>query len=456
MKINFTKYTSATLLLLIVATISYAQADSLRSEAVKAQKNLTNEVFSADLELRGRSEIRNGFRQLRSDTTFPAIFTSQRSRLNLNFKKEKFAAALSLQDIRTWGAADPRSNAGTVQVFEAWAEPFFTSKLSLRIGKQRFMIDNQRLFAQNDWRNNAGTHDAANFIYNSNHLESQVLFAWNQTAEGNFYTNFNPVDFNQYKSLFVQYLKWKNEKFAVTTINYYEGFQYGGIFTKEAYKRTEHQNFRYTDGGRIEYFGAKLYATVAAYIQWGHNQVGKRLSAYYIQPELKYTAASTEIRFGAEIKRGNNPLNIDKAYTDYDHAFQYPYGVAHRFNGTMEYFASGYSGYAKDVGLINPYLFIEQKIGEKFSMSLQSHLFYSQWISYDSKTKENAPNNYLGYEEDILVTYRPNKYTKVDLGFSALAPTKALEFISSGSSAYLPYWSYLQATFTPQLLSIKK
>ncbi|MFM7023760.1 MAG: alginate export family protein [Flavobacteriales bacterium] len=481
MKTKITKYsikkTAALLLITFAGSTAYAQqttenllnhlisknvlsqeeADSIRSEAaLEAQKNLKNEVFSIDLEARGRSEIRNGFRQLRSDTTYPAIFTSQRTRLNLNYKKEKFAAALSLQDIRTWGAADPRSNAGTVQVFEAWAEPFFNSNLSLRIGKQRFMLDNQRLFAQNDWRNNAGTHDAVNLIYNTDKFEAQTLFAWNQTTEGNFYTNFAPVGFSNYKSLFVNYLKWKGEHLALTGINYYEGFQYGGTFTKNAFNRTEHQNFRYTNGGRVEYTIGKFYATLSGYVQWGHNQVGKKLSAFYIQPEVKYTATNTEIRFGAEIKSGNNPLAKDKWATEYDHAFQYPYGVAHRFNGTMEFFASSYPGSTKDVGLINPYFFIEQKIGEKFAVSLQNHLFYSQWIAYDSKTKKNAPNNYLGYEGDILLTYRPNKYTKIDLGFSALKADKALEWISSGKSDYLPYWSYLQATFNPKLLSIKK
>jgi hypothetical protein len=435
-----------------------AQAQTTADTTKKAEAPKTNEVFTMDLEVRGRSEIRNGFRQLRSDTSSAAGFTSQRTRLNLNYKKDRFAAAFSIQDIRDWGAADPKSNAASLQVFEAWAEPYFTPRLSLRVGKQKFMLDNQRLFAQSDWRNNAATHDAANLRYRSNFFEADLLLAWNQTTEGNFYTNFAPVGFNNYKSLIVNYIKLRsrNGKLALTTINYSEGFQYGGTFTKNAFNRTEHQNFRYTDGGRLEYFGGKLYVTLSGYMQWGHNQAGKHLSAFYIQPEIKFTQNKTEIRFGAEIKSGNNPLNKDAAYTDYDHSFQYPYGVAHRFNGTLEFFASTYPGSTKDVGLINPYLFLEQKIGEKFAVSLQSHLFYSQWIAYDSKTKKQAPDNFLGYEADVLLSYRPNTYTKVELGVSAMAATKSMEFISAGSSAYTPYWTYLQATFSPKLLSIKK
>ena len=414
--------------------------------------------FTADLELRTRAELRNGFRQLRSDTSYPAIFISQRSRLSLGYKRNRFAAALSLQDIRTWGMYDPRSNSGTLQVFEAWAEPFFTKNLSLRIGKQRLMLDNQRLFAQNDWRNNGGTHDAVNLIYVAEHVESQTLFAWNQTTENNFYTDFNPSGFNNYKSLLVNFLKWKSKskKLVVTSINYYEGFQYVGNNTKNAYRRTEYQNFRYTNGGRIEYTRAKWYFTLAGFLQWGHNQVGKKLFAFYVQPEVKYSLKKTEFKLGAEVKSGNNLLAKDSWATDYDHAFQYPYGVAHRFNGTMEYFASGYPGSSKDVGLINPYFFIEQKIGEKLVLSLQTHLFYSQFIAFDTKAKKAAEHNYLGLESDFLASYRPNKFTKIEIGISTMLADKALEIVSSGSAAYLPYWSYVQATFTPKLLNIKK
>ena len=102
------------------------------SDSVKGNDS---SLFIADVELRTRGELRNGFRQLRSDTTYPAIFVSQRSRLNLGFKRNRFAMALSLQDIRTWGMYDPKSNAGTLQIFEAWAQAYFNPNLSMRIGK---------------------------------------------------------------------------------------------------------------------------------------------------------------------------------------------------------------------------------------------------------------------------------------------------------------------------------
>ncbi len=403
----------------------------------------TSTSLKVSLEYRPRVELPNGFRQLRNDTSLAALFTSHRARLNFEVKKKRFAAVLSMQDIRTFGASDPRSNAGTIQVFEAWAEPFFNEHLSLRIGKQKFMLDNSRLFAQNDWRNNGGTHDAAKLIYKKGTIESQLLFAWNQTTEGNYFTNFSPVGFNNYKSLLVGYLqlKSKNEKLIFSTTNYYEGFQYGQ-------SKNAHQNFRYTNGGRLKYQHKKLDAVAMGFIQWGHNNVGKRLSAFYYHAEGSYALKYFKVLLGAEFKSGNS------AKADvYDRAFQYPYGVAHAFNGTMEYFANGFAGSSVDFGLIDPYLELS-KIGKsKLKIALRNHLFYSQNLAY---SKTYAPSNYLGFESDLNLTYYPNGYTKIDLGVSALKASKSMEFINAGSSSYLSYWTYLQATFTPQLFSSKK
>jgi hypothetical protein len=332
-----------------------------------------------------------------------------------------------------------------VQLFEAYAEPYITSSFSVRIGKQRLMYDNQRLFAQNDWRQNAGTHDAVNFRYYKNQIETELAFAFNQTTEPLFFTVFSPVGFSNYKILGVNYFKYKtkNAKWAITTINYFDGFQMSGS------KNTEKVNFRYTDGGRIEYFG-KFYATISGYIQHGKNPAGKRLSAYYFQPELKYLInQKTEIRLGAEIKSGNDPSNV----TTTDHAFQYPYGLAHRFNGTMEYFASGYPGSTRDVGLINPYFLIEQKLGEKIAVSLQNHLFFSEYENLDAG---NPVSKYLSFESDFLFVYRPNNFTKCDFGFSGMFPTESLELISGGNHERFPFWSYIQITWTPRLFSINR
>src|SRR5690606_5417738 len=129
------------------------------------------EEFSVSLEFRPRTELRNGYRQLRTDTTGIAFYTSQRSRLYLTYQRPGFIFHTSIQDVRIWGEDDPRSTAGTLQVFETYVEPSITERLSVRIGRQKIMYDNQRLFAQNNWRQNAGSHDAVRFVYKAPRLD---------------------------------------------------------------------------------------------------------------------------------------------------------------------------------------------------------------------------------------------------------------------------------------------
>ncbi|HNI45673.1 MAG TPA: hypothetical protein PK230_13310, partial [Chitinophagales bacterium] len=110
-----------------------------------------SKVFKIEAELRSRTELRNGYRQLRNDTTTVAFFTGGRTRIGFNYQTPKYALVVSAQDVRVWGETDGRSNKSIFQLFEGYGDYFFSERLSLRAGRQRLMYDNQRLFAQNDW-----------------------------------------------------------------------------------------------------------------------------------------------------------------------------------------------------------------------------------------------------------------------------------------------------------------
>ncbi|MBA3705293.1 MAG: hypothetical protein H0W84_05170, partial [Bacteroidetes bacterium] len=211
-------------------------------------------------------------------------------------------------------------------------------------------------------------------------------------------------------------------------------------------KYAEKIHQRYTDGGRLEFEKDKFYVTASAYYQSGKNSTGKNINAFYIQPEIKYTVPENlTLRLGVEIFSGDN----GKVKSASDHNFIALYGVAHRFNGSMDYFTTFPADF-NNAGLVNPYLFAIKDIGKKIQMRADFHLFYTQ--NHFVQNKETI-SRYLGYENDWLLTYKPNSYAKIDLGVSYLIPTKSLEIIKKGSdSAYIPTWAYLSITFKPQLL----
>lgn len=401
--------------------------------------------FKLDAELRSCTELRNGYRQLRQDTTSIAFFTGGRTRLNLSYQHPKYALRVSVQDVRTWGETDGRSNKGTTQLFEGYGDFFFTPKLSLRVGRQRIMYDNQRLFAQNDWRGTANAHDGFNLRYLSPNVNTELALFFNQHTEQIFGTNFNP-GFSTYKFLALHYLSAKlNTQFTLITINATDGFQDA--------QKVEKIHFRHTNGGRLEYANRQWYATLAGYYQWGETIDRQTIAAFYLQPEIKYTTPNKKYRFrlGAELMSGQNAHDVND---DKFRSFVPLYGVAHRFNGYMDMFTN-FPTDLNNAGIINPYLLIACNINENLSLQSDFHAFFSENNFID--TNALTINKYLGFENDWLLNYTLNDATKMELGVSYLSPTASLSVIKKGGNPdLLNYWAYFQLTFKPTLFTYTK
>lgn len=417
------------------------------SPVLKAQESEDNSVleereeFRIDLEFRPRTEFRNGYRKLRSDTTNPAFFTEQRSRLYFNYQREGFIFHTSIQDIRVWGEDDPRSTNGTLQVFEVYVEPKLSESLSVRVGRQKIMYDNQRLFAQNDWRQTGGSHDAVRFIYSSTKLTGDLIAAYNQeegAQERFFETDFSPEIFNNYKILLANFWKWTaTDRVTFTIINAMDAFQ------DEVNTRNHH--YRFTSGGRLEYEKKSLYFTLAGYYQYGETPSGMILRAYYYQPEVKYqTHKHWTFRLGAEVFSGDNNKNPSNISNSFDAL----YGVNHRFLGSMDYFTRFPADF-NSAGLIAPYFFTFYELNKEVLLRADFHLFFSQ-NNYVQDGR--VIDNYLGFENDLLLRFTPNEYSVFDLGYSYALPTSSMEVIKNGGdNSLLQSWAFVMLTFKPNL-----
>ena len=429
-------------LLIANKSISQEQADSIRAEnAIQQQSSVADKKLRIEFEFRPRMEYRNGYQQLRNDTTTGAFFVNQRSRLSANYSlNNRFILQFSVQDLRVWGQQDAKSTAATLQVFEAWAEPYITDKLSLRIGRQKLVYDNQRLFGENNWRMSGNVHDAVNLRYYASKIGAELALAFNQTSERYFGTDFTRKDFTNYKFLAVNYIHYSPVKYlSFTALNSTDGYQNK--------TNPEKINFRYTLGGRIEAEKGQFYATVSGYYQGGKNPSGKKLSAWYIQPEIRLTTSSGLIaRLGAELFSGNN----SSVTSSVDHAFSPLYGASHTFNGSMDLITK-FPTDTRGAGLVNPYLFLIQPFMKKFEIRSDFHTFSLQSDYYvnDQKTEK-----YLGFENDWLISYKPNSVTRVDIGMSYMLPTHGLQIVkNSGNSKYDLSWAYVCLTFKPVLFN---
>lgn len=176
----------------------------LASWAVQAQLTVTGQV-------RTRTEYRDGLGTLRPTAYKPAFFTSQRSRIIMNYKWSRVTFQASLQDVRVWGQdASSISNAdgSRLGLHEAWADVVLLNKkdssfkhspvdlLSVKIGRQELLYDDSRLLGNLDWLQQARRHDAIVFKLAQSGWQVDLGASFSQNTDafnynGTFYTPAN-------------------------------------------------------------------------------------------------------------------------------------------------------------------------------------------------------------------------------------------------------------------------
>lgn len=409
-----------------VSVLSFAQSDSTRT-------------FDLDLEFRPRIEYRDGYRTLTADTLKPAYFISQRSRLNLSFSQKRFNFYFSAQDVRTFGQSGSSTASTGIGVFESYASFPLGNKWNLKIGRQSVELDNGRLLSRANWNQFSRSHDGFRLNYTTTKLTNDILFFYNQVGMPIFGNEYN-LDF--YKYLFVQYAEYQTTKtIGLKLLNIVDGYQ--GLSNPTAvYARA-------TSGGRIEYEGETLSATIAGYYQYGHDNSGRQIAAYYLQPEIGFKKKKFNAQLGMEYVSGDDAANPSAI----NHSFSTLYGVAFKFMGHMDYFTS-FPNDVRGAGLINPYLFLEYKLSKKWRFKLESHAFMLQNRLYDTAGDELNP--YLGFESDVVIKYNISADLFFELGLSAMSASSTMGAIKTGDYRKTPVYSYFMFTWKPQLFHLEQ
>lgn len=403
-------------------------------------QNLKESKIDIDFEYRPRTEFRKGYRSLPSEEDNFAFFTSHRARINVNYTLDNFLLHTSLQDIRLWGDTNTRSADGKAQFYEFYVEPKINKNLSVRIGRQKIKYDNQRLFAENNWRQAGGQHDAVRVIFKNKKLESDVLFAFNQNSERLFDITYD-IEWEFYRSFAAHFLKYKaTPGLTFTTINFVDEYI-------EPNSETVYGHFKFTNGGRITYKTKQFLFNIAAYYQWGHLENFKKHNAYYIEPEIKWNGINRyNVTVGAQFFSGDNNSNDLKST-----AFLAQYGAFHGHNGQMDYTAATVATYEHE-GIFNPYIKQNFNINNKLSLNWQSHL-----LGTTTNQQHNTPKidiQTYAWENDFKVKYKANSYTKIEMAYMVIKANEnilSLDTGINGNITQLGHFVYVSATWTPKL-----
>ncbi len=425
MKSTFTSFAVLPLLLLIVSQ-SHAQ-------------------FVVQGQFRPRLEYRYGYSQLPADTSDPALFISQRTRLSFNYTGKGIVGRVTLQDVRVWGDQQLKSTAPTVGLYETWIEVKLHDSLTLRLGRQELIYDNERVMSNNNWNQSGRVHDAAVMKATLNGWRLDVGAAWNQLQENTFGTNYDNSQASikgNYKTMNFIWLAKSFRMFRLGLLGLADGFQKKGE-AKTLYVRG-------TIGGSLTFCKKDIELTFRGYYQTGKTQEGRNILAYYLNPELTWNIKEKVLLAGGmEYVSGDNGLDTNDTKF---RTFSVLYGTGHRFMGHMDYFTDMYRD-TKGGGLVNLFLRSTWLLDDKFTLEADYNYFALQ---NNYVVNQKAIDKYLGSELDLNCNITFSKSVALLFGYSFMLGTTSMEYIKGGDKDQWSNWAFVMVTLKPTFFNSEK
>lgn len=401
--------------------------------------------FVLSAEIRPRTELRNGFRTVRTGTDNPAVFVEQRSRLNVGYNRDKVGIRLSMQDIRIWGSTDQvyKTDPNMVNVFEAYGEYQLTRRLAVRMGRQALDYDNARFLGALDWAQQGRSHDALKFMYaDSSGFTAHAGAAFNQPFSPEpaklFETHYTGVD--NYKAM--QYL-WLHKDWASAKVS--------GLFFNDIRQRTVADPTMYNRQTYGVIGEKKVGPTLLGgefYYQAGTDVARRTLSAYLAAVSVTLPTKLTPVTLGGDYLSGTDANDTrNKSFTPL-------YGTNHAFYGHMDYFYVGNPHGQKGniAGLVDLYLKANFKLGPKSSLMAHLHHFESPAAVYKPTDMKEKLNSRLGEELDMVLNMNVSPEFNFKLGYSHMVATETLDALKNGRDGRPNnQWAWMMLTFKPVL-----
>ncbi len=395
--------------------------------------------FKISSEYRMRSEYKDGLRTLSDESTSPALVSSQRARLNLDYEKDALQIYLSVQDVRVWGEIPHKTDVPSIALHQAYAKYQIDSKLAVKLGRQMLTYDNKYLLGAKNWNNVAVAHDIALLQYKANNTEAHAGLAFNNESDVLFESDYS---INFYKYLGVLWLHHSfSEQLNVSLLNYYEGYQKQGDF-----------NTTYTRGtiGPFFKFSSSVFElSFAPYYQFGKSKNGQKVAAYFIHIE-----PSLKLNEKIKLTAGLDYLSGDDATNDNNEAntFSNPYGDGHAYYGLMDYFTNIEKN-TKNGGLSDVYAKINFQASKKSTLHAAIHQFALSNNILDNSDPLNpiVPDKKLGTELDLFWKYKFYPASTLMLGYSSMFASETMEVLKGGDSDKMQHWLYVSIQFKPTL-----
>jgi hypothetical protein len=408
--------------------------------------NLSAQELLISGEIRSRSEYRDGYSKPLNINNDPGVFTSQRSRLSFAWNSTELNTLVTLQDARVFGQESHASSTSAVGIYEAWADVALAPGLRFKIGRQAIKYDDNRLFSAPAWSLTGNSHDLALLTYQFQRFQLHIASAYNNKTAINSETFYTPgTKYRMMNYLWLTYPLTKS--LTVSGIVVDEALQ-DTIGIGTAYKKIL-MNHGITLGGNLGYKHADFPVSglLTTYFQTGENEKGYLMRGKMLALKVNCRLTkSVDFSLGGDYFSGDADDFADSVQQN----FKKLYGADHTFNGYMDYWNTPVTE-----GLLDYYGCTRLNINEKISVEGSFHLFYTD-LSLKKAGVETGKD--LGSELDLLINYKLNKISTVQVGYCryfVTANTGLAKAISVTIATGSPQWAYVMFTFNPVLLNTK-
>ena len=385
--------------------------------------------FRVDGAFRTRLTMDHGYRKPFAKDTDPIFAADQRSRIRLNYKKDRYEIRFTLQDARVWGSEDYYNSTGlqrstyALGVYEAWLQFNFSDKSNIRIGRQEWKYNYSRLLSHRRWWTTGMAYDA--ILYRYHNKKSGWFFdlgiSYNnetKTASG-WYINAYP---GRLKTVdFINLKKVVSPKFNATFNFVLSGRQDDNSASTLYMKATEGLILNYNMGKKST---EGFFGTLSAYLQQGTQALtgggNAKASAFMIDAQLGFRTNNKKfsVGLGVEWLSGHDQLNTDSTYMKEVHTFDLLNGGRHPYyGGEMDYFVV--PSESKNGGLIDPYLRLGYKLNNKSTLHMN---FFIPMLATNVKTARLDANGdailydkTLGYALDMGYSRKISKDVKISV-----------------------------------------
>lgn len=382
----------------------------------------------------------DGFRKPLVGNDKPGFFTMQISRLQLNYNHEgELDAELVIQDRRFWGDESAREDNATVTIYRAWIQKYFTPSLSVRLGRQDMVYDNEFFWGELNW---GGTlaYDVAKVMYEKDEIKAHLALGYNANGQE---LQRQPYEPTNYKNMVFAWFNKSTDKYSVSLS--FQNLGFDKPDTTIAYMHTFGTETTLTPSDMVELTG--IY-----YHQLGHSTDSKRINAYFYSAQAKFKIGSKmSIKLGADVSSGTSQNNLENVNYNTKNTMSRPFGNIHGHFGYLDYF---FLNEAKTFMGINDY-YIKAEINPTPKIKIENQLhdfFTNQSIN---NMNDTAMDKNLGVENDFLITFKMKNTVKVTLAHSILIGTDTFEQYWGAGPIKGTQFFYAVITATPVFFQSK-